>query len=426
MVRRRATTCSSATGFPATCSALGAKGCVVFSPTPAARLPRLPRATTTAGATRTGSSSTTVASSCRRGASASSGRCRCSTPSRTSSGSSTNLETFAVTVGAQVTTVSAGWRSTVADVFGRGRAARRRCRELAAQRRGTSIVVGGGHNGLTAAAYLAQAGKSVLVLEAPRAARWRVHARTSRSPTGGYKVSPCAYVVGLLDQRGDRRARPAQARLQRVRRRSRHLVPVRRRHAPTRSSSTTTAPSRTCARTASPTPTSRDSSRTRTFFDRMRRALREGRAATPGSATRPTATELEELLGHDPELIDVLFDVVDRRRHRPLLQGRAAAHRALRPGRDRRVGRPARPGHRVDQAHALLGRARRRARWRGATSRAAWAASPSRSPKPRAELGAVLAAGVPVARDPCPVRACELEGGEVIRARASCRTRTRR
>jgi phytoene dehydrogenase-like protein len=60
-----------------------------------------------------------------------------------------------------------------------------------------AIVVGGGHNGLTAAAYLARAGQSVLVLE-------------RRDQLGGactlehpfederYVVSPCAYVVGLL------------------------------------------------------------------------------------------------------------------------------------------------------------------------------------------------------------------------------------
>ena len=60
------------------------------------------------------------------------------------------------------------------------------------------IVVGGGHNGLTAAAYLAKAGKSVLVLER----RERLGgACTLERPfeDDRFVVSPCAYVVGLLD-----------------------------------------------------------------------------------------------------------------------------------------------------------------------------------------------------------------------------------
>lgn len=60
------------------------------------------------------------------------------------------------------------------------------------------IVVGGGHNGLTAAAYLARAGKQVLVLEK----RDQVGgACTIETPfvDEAYKVSPCAYMVGLLD-----------------------------------------------------------------------------------------------------------------------------------------------------------------------------------------------------------------------------------
>jgi phytoene dehydrogenase-like protein len=61
------------------------------------------------------------------------------------------------------------------------------------------VVVGGGHNGLTAAAYLAQAGHSVLVLER----RERLGgACTLERPFADdrYTVSPCAYVVGLLDE----------------------------------------------------------------------------------------------------------------------------------------------------------------------------------------------------------------------------------
>lgn len=63
------------------------------------------------------------------------------------------------------------------------------------RRRWDVIVVGGGHNGLTCAFYLARAGKRVLVLEA----RERVGGACTLEETWpGYRVSPCAYVVGLL------------------------------------------------------------------------------------------------------------------------------------------------------------------------------------------------------------------------------------
>ncbi len=64
-----------------------------------------------------------------------------------------------------------------------------------AARRWDVIVTGGGHNGLTCAAYLARAGKRVLVLEA----RDRVGgACTTEEPWPGVFVSPCAYLAGLL------------------------------------------------------------------------------------------------------------------------------------------------------------------------------------------------------------------------------------
>jgi phytoene dehydrogenase-like protein len=62
-----------------------------------------------------------------------------------------------------------------------------------------AVIVGGGHNGLTAAAYLARAGRSVLVLER----RERLGgAATLERPFADERivVSPCAYVLGLLDE----------------------------------------------------------------------------------------------------------------------------------------------------------------------------------------------------------------------------------
>jgi phytoene dehydrogenase-like protein len=62
-----------------------------------------------------------------------------------------------------------------------------------------AVIVGGGHNGLTAAAYLARAGQTVLVLER----RERLGgACTLERPfhDDRFVISPCAYVVGLLDE----------------------------------------------------------------------------------------------------------------------------------------------------------------------------------------------------------------------------------
>jgi phytoene dehydrogenase-like protein len=64
-----------------------------------------------------------------------------------------------------------------------------------ASRSWDAIIVGAGHNGLTCAAYLARAGKSVLVLES----RERVGgACTIEEPFPGVRMSPCAYLAGLL------------------------------------------------------------------------------------------------------------------------------------------------------------------------------------------------------------------------------------
>jgi len=64
-----------------------------------------------------------------------------------------------------------------------------------ASRSWDAIVVGAGHNGLACAAYLGQSGLRVLVLES----RTRIGgACTIEEPFPGVRMSPCAYLAGLL------------------------------------------------------------------------------------------------------------------------------------------------------------------------------------------------------------------------------------
>src|SRR5437016_9488201 len=61
-----------------------------------------------------------------------------------------------------------------------------------------AIIIGGGHNGLVAAAYLARAGRRVLVLERRELAGG---CAVTEEVWPGYRVSTAAYLTSLLQER---------------------------------------------------------------------------------------------------------------------------------------------------------------------------------------------------------------------------------
>jgi phytoene dehydrogenase-like protein len=280
-----------------------------------------------------------------------------------------------------------------------------------ASRRWDVVVVGGGHNGLTAAAYLARAGRSVLVLER----RTRLGGACTLEqpfPDPRWVVSPCAYSVGLLhplvvDELG---LRDRGYRVQLV---DPHMW------CPFEDGSSIALwddPDRSAAAVAELSPGDVEGYLAYDqLFGRIRRALRAGRRDTwVGDA--PDTVELEDLLSDDPEARDVVFeasiaDVVEGyvrdERLRTALHGQGIIGTYAGP-RDRGTAGI----HLMHSSGTIEGRAGAWGYVDGGMGQVSFALADA-----AVEAGAVLAAGVPVA-SVVPGVGVRLEGGETIGARA--------
>jgi len=278
------------------------------------------------------------------------------------------------------------------------------------------VVVGAGHNGLTAAAYLARAGKSVLVLE-------------RRSQLGGactletpfaderFVMSPCAYLVGLLHPLvvDELRLRDRGYKVQPV---DPHLwCPFEDRTALTLWDD----PARTAASVAEVAPGDVDGYLAyENLFARIRRALRGDYSETTDTwlGPSPTREQLEERLGHDPELVEILFDtpiadVIERHmrdeRLRTALHGQGIIGTFAGP---REPGTAA-----VHAMHSLGTIDGMPGAWgyvEGGMGRVSLALAEAAT-----EAGAVILHGMPVAAIlPTDETAVALEGGEIIRTGA--------
>lgn len=278
--------------------------------------------------------------------------------------------------------------------------------ELAA-RRWDVVVVGGGHNGLTAAAYLARAGRSVLVLEA-REQLGGAATLQQPFPDERYLVSPCAYVVGLLH--------PLVVFELDLRRHGFDVVLLDPSLWCPFPDGTSVAlwsdADRTAAEIAAIAPADVEGYQAyEALFERLRVALRTGQRDTWVGAS-PDRAELAELLKGDPEALEVLLhrsiaDVVEEHvrdeRLRGLLHGQGVIGTWAGP-RD--------PG--TAAVHAMHGMGTLAdGRWgyvRGGTGRVSFALADA-----AIEHGAVLASGVEVASIE-PGEGVRLAGGELIRA----------
>jgi phytoene dehydrogenase-like protein len=280
-----------------------------------------------------------------------------------------------------------------------------------ASRRWDVIVVGGGHNGLTAAAYLARAGRAVLVLER----RERLGgACTLERPFSDprYLVSPCAYVVGLLDEAVVRE-------LQLERRGYRVFAADPNLWCPLPDGSSFAEfidSDRTATHLRANGFSERDIRGVLAYeelFDRIRSKLRRGPLGDSWQRSSPSRAEIERALD-DAELISVVFEEPIAETLGRYLEDERLHHALFGQGVIGVLAGPRDPGTAsVKLMHhqgELLGRGSIWGYVEGGMGRISFALAEA-----AAEAGAALAAGVAVARIR-PGEGVELESGERIEA----------
>jgi phytoene dehydrogenase-like protein len=284
--------------------------------------------------------------------------------------------------------------------------------ELAA-RDWDAVVIGGGHNGLTAAAYLARAGQSVLVLER----RERLGgACTLEQPFEDerFVVSPCAYVVGLLDQlvideldlpAHGYRVTPANPNL---------WCPF----ADGSSFAQFLDDEDTAAHMRENGFSEADIRGVLAYeetFDRIRRLLRAGPAGDLWRGPSPSRERIEEILGDD-ELISIVFEEPIAETLARYVSDERLVDALFGQGVIGEWAGPRDPG--TASVHLMHGMGEVEGHggsWGyvdGGMGQVSFAIAEAAR-----EAGATLAAGVPVARI-VPGEGVELESGELVRARS--------
>jgi len=280
-----------------------------------------------------------------------------------------------------------------------------------ASRHWDAIVVGGGHNGLTCAAYLAREGRSVLVLER----RERLGGACTlerRFPDERYVVSPCAYVVGLLD-------RVVIDELDLERRGLEVYVADPNLWAPFPDGGSFAqwlddAKTQASLDAMGLSPHDIDGYWAyEHIFDEMRQRLRtRGRDTWIGDS--PTREEIEDLLGHDQWMIDIVFDAsiadvldeyIDDERMKDALYGQGVIGAYAGP-RDWGTASVKLMHYQGD----LVGQGPVWGYVKGGMGVISFAIAEAAE-----DAGAVLACGVPVA-EILPGEGVRLDGGELIRA----------